>query len=757
MQTNGGPGSGSHPPVFAAELAELLPSAVGVVDPEGFILWANAACRELIGWDPATQPRVHVSNIIDTDMYALANEIQHRMSLADQVDMKVAARMRRLDNTVFDATVHARTVQFGPDQTTGLLSVVTPAEESIQENPIRRAMDLQRELVCEWARDGTILFCNRAYRDYLHNGEEMVGRNIDEFVHWTKGNSREELIGYLLAGVPAYVNTGTYSDGRSIEWSNTLVQSSSGDAISVLAVGRDVTERLRAEAMVRSNEERFRTMVTYIWDSIMLVDRDGNLLDATSSYRTDLGHPSDFWAHNTLVDIVHPDDRERALLELAALVEAGPMAEAWFELRARRSDGTYSWLELNGANLLDNPAVNAVLLTVRNVDRRKKIEAELTDRHAKAEAALRERSRFVAQVSHELRNPLHGMLGLSEILTKSELSPELAEAARAIYRQSTTMRRIVDDLLDMAQLEAGTLRIRLADVDLDAVFNDAIETARDIVGPNVNLRPIGPTPELRYVRADNDRLHQALSNLLSNACKNTERGEVRITASTGEQLRSVRISVLDSGSGVQADDIERLFEPYERGTDAAGSGVGLGLAIVKGTVEAMGGNVGAAPRPEGGSCFWIELPLAEQGTDDITHTPDATPANGLARFAVNVLVVDDDPVNLLLAQLQLADVASGVTTAASGDDAWALLQAQPFDAAFIDVQMPGMSGLDLVQLIRTMPLPHPLVVVMTASATAADRDAALAAGADDFLAKPATRTDILDALRQRFNEAGRAD
>jgi PAS domain S-box-containing protein len=752
MQTNSGATPGSHPPVFAAELAELLPSAIGVIDLQGFILWANAACRELIGWDPATQPRVHVSNIIDTEMYGLANEIQHRMSLAPQIDMKIAARMRRLDKTVFDASVHARAVQFGPDRTTGLLTIVTTSEASPQADPIHRAMDLQRELVCEWARDGRILFCNRAYRDYLHNGEDMVGRNIDEFVHWTKGNSREELIGYLLAGVPAYVNTGTYSDGRSIEWSNTLVQSSGGDMISVLAVGRDVTERLRAEKAVRKNEERFRTMVTYIWDAIMLVDRDGNLLDATSFHRTDLGYPPEFWAQNTLVDIVHPDDQERALLELAALVEAGPMAETWFELRARRSNGAYSWLELNGANLLDNPAVNAVLLTVRNVDRRKKIEAELTDRHAKAEAALRERSRFVAQVSHELRNPLHGMLGLSEILTKSELSPELAEAAQAIYRQSTTMRRIVDDLLDMAQLEVGALRIRLEDLDLDAVFHDAVETARDIAGPDVNLHSIDPAPELRYIRADNYRLHQAIGNLLSNACKNTERGEVRITASAGEQHRSVRISVLDSGSGIEINDVARLFQPYERGTDATDGGVGLGLAIAKGTVEAMGGCVGAVPRPEGGSCFWFELPLADPETASAGRTTDIIPLAGLARFAVDVLVVDDDPVNLLLARLQLADVATSATTASGGEEAWALLQAQPFDAAFIDVQMPGMSGLELVQLIRAMPAPHPLIVVMTASATAADREAALAAGADHFVAKPATSADIRAALRMRFDE-----
>ncbi len=754
MKPIGGPASGSDPPVFAAELAELLPSAVGVVDLEGFILWANAACRELIGWDPIARPRVHISDVIDPDMYALAHEIQHRMGQEPHAEMKIATRMRRLDNSAFDASVHARTVQFGPENTTGLLGVVTPTHESFDDNPIRRAMDLQRELVCEWALDGRILSCNRAYRDYLHNGEEMVGRNIDEFVHWEEGSHRDDLVGYLLSGEPTYVNTGTYDDGRSIEWSNTLVRSPNGDAISVLAVGRDVTERLRAEEVVRRNEERFRTMVTYIWDSIMLVDRDGNLLDATSSYRTDLGHPPEFWAQNSLVDIVHPDDQKSALLKLATLVEAGPMAETWFELRARRSDGTYSWLELNGANLLDNPAVNAILLTVRNVDRRKAIESELTDRHARAEAALRERSRFVAQVSHELRNPLHGMLGLSEILTKSELSPELAEAARAIYRQSTTMRHIVDDLLDMAQLEVGTLRICLADVDLDAVFHDAIETARAIVGPDVNLRSSGPTPELRYVRADSDRLHQAIGNLLSNAGKYSERGEIRITTSPGEQPRSVRISVLDSGVGIQAADVQRLFEPYERGADAAGAGAGLGLAIVKGTVEAMGGNVGAAPRPEGGSCFWIELPLAEPGTDDAIHAPDATPPHGVARFAVNVLVVDDDPVNLLLAQLQLTDVAKGVTTASSGEAAWALLQEHQFDAAFIDVQMPGMSGLDLVQLIRAMPQPHPLVIVMTASATAADRDAALAVGADEFLAKPATRTDILDALRQRFDETG---
>ena len=199
-------------------------------------------------------------------------------------------------------------------------------------------------------------------------------------------------------------------------------------------------------------------------------------------------------------------------------------------------------------------------------------------------------------------------------------------------------------LLDVAQIEVGQLRVREATVDLQPIITDSITLARDSAMPGVELVTTALASTHRYVRGDDDRIRQGITNLLSNACKHTPSGEVRVAVEAGSRPDTTRISVLDTGTGIDADDVDRLFQPYQRGRANDRPGVGLGLAIVKGTVEAMGGSVGAAPRVGGGSEFWIELVSAD-GTD---LDPADLDASTCTTRHLEVLVVDDDPVNLLL-------------------------------------------------------------------------------------------------------------
>jgi PAS domain S-box-containing protein len=617
---------------------------------------------------------------------------------------------------------------------------------------LQRALDLQPELVCEWAPDGTILYCNESYRAYFGYDQTVVGRNIDELVAWDEGDGRE-LIVHQLQSTDLTTNMRSYDDGRSVEWTNTLVRDDDGTIVSILAVGRDVTDRLEIERTLRYNEERFRLMVTHIWDSILLLDREGKLVDATSAYRVDLDYPPGFWLSANLVDVLHPDDQGLAIAKLSQLIDDGLETEEWMEVRAIRANGAISWLELNATNLLDDPTIEAIVLTVRNIDKRKRIEFELADRQRELQAALHRQEGFVAQVSHELRNPLHGMLGLSEMLADADLGEPLASAAKALYRQTATLRRIVDDLLDVAQLEVGNLRVNAAVVDLLDVVRDTVVMATQSAPPGVEVLAADPHPSVRYVHGDDDRIRQALANLLSNACKHTMHGHINVVVGAGHVPDRVRVSVQDTGEGIDVADVARLFQPYERGRGDLSRGVGLGLAIVKGTVEAMGGEVGASPRPEGGSEFWIELPVASRvAAEAVLDGSPPTPRRPAE--SVHALVVDDDPVNQLVAKLQLEQLHIDVATAPSGEDAWAMVQARDFDVLFVDVQMPGMSGLDLLRLVRSHSAPQPFVAIMTASATAADRRAAEDAGADAFVSKPATLADITAVIQRVVSPLG---
>jgi hypothetical protein len=623
----------------------------------------------------------------------------------------------------------------------------------MHQDQLRRVLDTQRELICVWRPDGVIEFCNQAYRDYFGYGADVVGLNLNALIDWPEGDGPPFTVQWFLDGHRDFVRERVYPDQRAVEWTDTPDYDEQGVIRSVVSVGRDVTAKVAAERALLLTERRHRVMTSYILDSVVLLRADGSLIDTSARYREELGYDTADLDDIAPFSLVYEEDRERARTAFAALINRGASAEEFVEVRMVRADGTLSWLEITGINLLDDPEVGALVLTTRNIDRRKAVELELAERKDQAETALDQRIAFVEQVSHELRNPLHGMLGLSEVLTKANLPMEFADAAWGIFRQSSTMRRIVDDLLDVAQIEVGHLRVRPERVDLQFAFNDCAFIARKSTRPGVRLVVEDVPADLRELFADADRVRQSITNLLANACKYTAVGEVHLGVTRGAAPGTARIEVSDTGVGISVDDVHRLFLPYERGANERSPGVGLGLTIVKGTVEAMGGTVGAAPRRGGGSVFWFELPLAPVLVAQAKRAAGEGDDTGELSFSLKTLVVDDDPVNLMLAGMQLRQMGNEVVTAASGEEAMALLEHDQFDVALVDVQMPGMSGLDLVRLARQGIERLPLMAVMTASATAADRQAALEAGADMFVPKPASVADVREVLRRRLEHA----
>ncbi len=221
-------------------LVELLPIAVGLIDADGLVVWANAQCRSQFGWDPTQRPRVHISEILDADLLGIALETQRHMVNGAMTMRRVQGSLRRFDGTMFEADCHIKVVTVGADDRLAMLGTIVPTGESQIDNPFRRALDLQRELICEWSPGGTILFTNKAYREWFGYAENIVGRNLDDYVDWDDGDDRAATIARFSAGEHTILHTRTYPDGRSVEWANTLVRNDDGSVISVLGVGRAV-------------------------------------------------------------------------------------------------------------------------------------------------------------------------------------------------------------------------------------------------------------------------------------------------------------------------------------------------------------------------------------------------------------------------------------------------------------------------------------------------------------------------------------
>lgn len=368
---------------------------------------------------------------------------------------------------------------------------------------------------------------------------------------------------------------------------------------------------------------------------------------------------------------------------------------------------------------------------------------ELTD-------AVEARGAFTAIVGHELRTPLGGVVGLGDLLLASELDDAVRAQIEPIARSARAALAIVDDLVDLAKLEAGDVAIRVRDVEPRRALAEAVEALRPMaMAKGLELALLGIEALPARARTDAPRLRQILTNLVSNAIKYTPSGEVRVEVSWDAPRRLARVAVHDTGLGVPEGAAERLFQRFSRvdvPTHARVGGTGLGLAIARGLIERLGGDIGYAPRAPAGSTFWFVVPLPPPAGDARSATLDRVPVATTAPprgSRGRVLLAEDDEVNRAVARRMLEKLGFAVDVVTDGA---ALVRAgvdparAPYVALVADLQMPVLDGLDATARIRRaepagVRVP---IVAMTANAMRGDRERCLAAGMDDYVAKPVT-------------------
>jgi len=548
-------------------------------------------------------------------------------------------------------------------------------------------------------------------------------------------------------------------DGRLI-WTE-IISTSERDALGAISgyhgIGRDITERKRAEEALRKSEALYHSLVETSQDLIWQCNADRVYTYLNLAWEQVLGYELDEMLGKKCSDFQTPENAARNLKKFSRLMEGHSVTG--FETTYIGKSGREIHLVFNALFICDEKGeIVGASGTAYDITQRKQMEKELRQAKAAAEAANIAKSHFLATMSHEIRTPMNGVIGMIELLQHTELTPEQQEYSEIAKNSGFELVRLLNDILDLSKIEAEKIELEKTDFDLRPTVLDTMSLlllqARE---KGVKLTSTIDSAVPTTLNGDAGRLRQIIINLVGNAIKFTPKGVITLqirNENEDDHFVTLRFLVRDSGIGIAVDKLEHIFEPFtqaDSSTTRTYGGTGLGLAICKRLVELMGGSIGAESTEGQGSTFWFTVIMEKQTKARLPAYPIRGEERGnLCANGIRILLTEDDPRAQKIVPKLLKSYGYQVDVAADGKGALQALESNDYALVLMDCMMPDMNGYEVTAVIRdpaSAVRRHDIpVIALTGNAMKQDRDRCIAAGMDDHLPKPLILDDLLAKL-----------
>jgi two-component system, sensor histidine kinase and response regulator len=555
-----------------------------------------------------------------------------------------------------------------------------------------------------------------------------------------------------------------------------------GGRRAVQTIVDDISERKETEAglarlleATAAMEQRYRTLVEGSRDAILMMDLEGNCLFASAAIEAMTGYAPDEWIRLRPRDRAQPESRDLLATAADAIRASGEVPAGPVEWAFGRKDGSVVVVEGLRSPIYDSSGrMIGKHIVARDVTERRRVdelrraaEVELGRAKEEAVAASAAKSAFVANMSHELRTPLNGLIGMVDLLSRTALDNRQRRYVEVAHASAGLLLSVINDILDLSKIESGKLELERSEFFLlEIVVDVASMLALTAEEKGLSLTCV-PDPGVAIdVVGDAARLRQVLMNLVSNAVKFTDRGEVTMVATTigeADGRVQVRVEVRDTGIGIAPETREKLFKPFSQADPSATrkhGGSGLGLAICRELVARMGGEIGVRSEPGVGSTFWFtawfERAPHVDGSKRSRKPPPArsreAPAEGRP---ARVLLVEDTPVNAEVVGEILRTGGYAFDVVTDGLQAVEAVRRVAYDVILMDCQLPVLDGYEASRRIRALEASGEVaevgqerlrILALTASATVEDQVRAREAGMDDHIAKPVDASRLLSAI-----------